>query len=64
MAPINRDSDGDGLSDGDEIYIYGTNPLKADTDGGGVPDGWEVAHGLKPRDPADDTAPVINGVRQ
>jgi hypothetical protein len=62
--PNNRDSDGDGLSDGDEIYIYGTNPLKADTDGGGVPDGREVAHGLKPRDPADDTAPVINGVRQ
>ncbi len=36
------DSDGDGLSDWDEINIYGTDPFKADTDEDGVSDGDEV----------------------
>lgn len=35
------DSDGDGLSDADEIQYYGTNPHHADTDGDGVLDGAE-----------------------
>jgi thrombospondin type 3 repeat protein len=37
------DTDGDGLSDADEIAIYGTNPTKADSDGDGIADGAEVA---------------------
>lgn len=36
------DSDGDGLSDYDEIHIYGTDPYKADTDGDGLSDYAEV----------------------
>ncbi|MEM2419894.1 MAG: thrombospondin type 3 repeat-containing protein [Candidatus Bathyarchaeia archaeon] len=40
---FNRDSDGDGLSDGVEIKVFLTNPLKRDTDGDGVDDGHEVA---------------------
>jgi len=36
------DSDGDGLSNYDEIVTYGTNPNLADTDGDGIPDGDEV----------------------
>ena len=32
------DTDGDGLSDSDEINTYGTDPNKADTDGDGVGD--------------------------
>jgi hypothetical protein len=42
------DSDGDGLSDSDEVYIYGTDPLKADTDGDGRSDGEEVMAGTNP----------------
>lgn len=42
------DSDGDGLSDLDEILIHGTDPFNPDTDGDGMPDGWEVLHGLDP----------------
>lgn len=42
------DSDGDGLSDSDEINIYKTDPYKADTDGDGIPDGVEVAQGTNP----------------
>ena len=36
------DSDGDGLSDQDEIAVHGTDPNLADTDGDGLSDGAEV----------------------
>jgi Bacterial TSP3 repeat len=42
------DSDGDGLSDDDEINIYHTNPLLYDTDGDGIGDGVEVKVGTNP----------------
>ncbi len=48
LNPLTNDTDGDGLTDYDEIFIYHTNPLLADTDGDGIPDGWEVQHGLNP----------------
>jgi hypothetical protein len=50
--PHNPDTDGDGLSDGDEVNIYHTNPLVADTDGDGIPDGVEIANGTDPLNPA------------
>ena len=50
--PHNADTDGDGLSDGDEVNIYHTNPLVADTDGDGIPDGVEIANGTDPLNPA------------
>jgi len=40
--PDNPDTDGDGLSDGDEVNRYTTSPLKADSDGDGLNDGDEV----------------------
>jgi hypothetical protein len=49
--PFNPDSDGDGLSDGDEVSRYHTNPLLADTDGDGLRDGLEVRTGSDPLDP-------------
>ena len=39
------DTDGDGLSDGEEVTVLGTNPISADTDGDGLPDGEEVIAG-------------------
>jgi hypothetical protein len=42
------DSDGDGLSDEDEVNLYHTNPNNPDTDGDGMPDGWEVNQGFNP----------------
>ena len=38
----NPDSDADGLTDGDEVNVYATNPLEADSDGDGFSDGSEV----------------------
>ncbi len=46
--PNNPDTDGDGLSDGDEVLIWKTNPLNSDTDGDGYPDGKEVRNGYNP----------------
>ncbi|HUN65033.1 MAG TPA: OmpA family protein [Bacteroidota bacterium] len=40
--PHNADTDGDGLSDGDEVNKYKTDPLKADSDGDGLSDGDEI----------------------
>lgn len=46
-----EDSDGDGLTNAQEINTYGTNPLNAFTSGDGLPDGWQVYYGLNPLDP-------------
>lgn len=44
----NWDSDGDELSDGDEVIIWKTNPLNPDTDGDTYKDGAEVRGGYSP----------------
>ena len=41
-ASDTKDSDGDGLTDWDEINVYFTDPASADTDGDGWTDGKEV----------------------
>jgi hypothetical protein len=40
---VTQDTDGDGLSDGNEVYEFFTNPLVNDTDGDGLLDGEEIA---------------------
>jgi hypothetical protein len=42
------DTDGDGLSDDDEVNIYGTDPLKYDSNCNGLGDGVEVRMGTDP----------------
>jgi len=49
----NPDLDGDGITNDDEINIYGTDPNNPDTDGDGVNDGDEIANGSDPLDPCD-----------
>ncbi len=42
------DSDNDGLTDYDEVYVYGTDPYNPDSDGDGYSDGIEVYYGSDP----------------
>jgi len=51
--PHNPDTDGDGLTDGEEVLIYGTDPLDPDTDDDTITDGDEVDTGSDPTDPTD-----------
>ena len=53
FGPDGRDPDGDGLTNYQEIVVYGTDPNLADTDGDGVLDGYEVQTGHSPLDPLD-----------
>ncbi len=45
---LNWDTDGDGLSDGDEVLIWKTNPLNSDTDTDGYTDSEEIRNGYSP----------------
>jgi hypothetical protein len=51
------DSDGDNLTDYDELFVYYTNPKNADTDEGGVDDGQEITLGENPNIFTDDVLP-------
>lgn len=46
-----RDTDGDGLSDYDELYVYKTSPYLEDTDSDGISDKQEIAQGTDPACP-------------
>ncbi len=54
------DTDGDGLSDTDEINLYGTNPFLADTDKDGLRDGEEVTYWENAWDADDDGDGITN----
>ena len=56
------DSDGDGLSDYDEIHVYGTDPNNPDTDGDGLSDGEEVlTYKTDPLNPDTDGDGLTDG---
>ncbi len=54
--PDAADSDTDGLDDGEEVNVYGTDPLDADSDGDGDADGFEVVAGTDPNDVRSSSA--------
>lgn len=43
-----KDTDSDGLTDYDELYVYGSSPYLMDTDGDGYTDLTEVTNGTNP----------------
>jgi len=47
-----KDTDGDGLTDWDELNIYGTSPYLEDSDSDGIPDKEEIEAGADPNCPA------------
>ena len=50
-AWANLDCDSDGLSNGEEVNNYGTDPRNEDTDGDGYSDPVEIREGSDPTDP-------------
>ena len=64
--PFDCDTDGDGLTDGEEVHAHGTSPVKRDSDGDGQDDAAEQAAGTDPMDPQSRFAaamgPVVPGV--
>lgn len=61
LRVLQGDADNDGLSDGDEINIFLTDPLDWDSDADGIGDGDEVARGTDPNN-AGDTPPAATWV--
>src|SRR5207247_2287959 len=60
--PRNADTDGDGLTDGQEVHNVHTNPSKADTDGDGLTDGAEIGvYGTDPLKADTDGGGVNDG---
>lgn len=59
---MERDSDGDQLSDYDEIYVYETDPLQPDTDSDGLTDYDEsFVHGTNPTEADTDSDGISDG---
>jgi Lysozyme like domain/Bacterial TSP3 repeat/NlpC/P60 family len=48
LDPADPDTDGDGITDGYELIVLGTNPDLADSDFDGIDDGLELSYGLDP----------------
>ena len=56
----NPDTDRDDLSDYDEIYVYGTDPLNPDSDGDTLSDGDDVLLGFSPILPDTDYNGILD----
>lgn len=61
--PSNPDTDGDGITDGDEVHEYYTNPLKVDSDDDGLTDYEELfRYNTNPLDPDTDSDGLYDSV--
>lgn len=59
--PKNPDTDDDGVSDGDEVDVYRSDPLNLDTDGDTLYDGGELVYGTGILDPDSDGDGLSDG---
>ena len=58
--PLLADTDGDGLSDYEEIVTYSTDPADEDSDNDSCKDGWEIYYGYDPNDYSDGALDLDN----
>ncbi|MET0425452.1 MAG: transglycosylase SLT domain-containing protein [Actinoplanes sp.] len=61
LDPLRADTDGDNLTDAQEMVTYRTDGRKADTDGDSLNDAFELAQGLDPRSPDSDSDGHLDG---
>jgi cell wall-associated NlpC family hydrolase len=61
LDPLRADTDGDNLTDAQEMVTYKTDGRKADTDSDGLNDAFELAQGLDPRSPDSDADGHMDG---
>jgi cell wall-associated NlpC family hydrolase len=61
LDPLRADTDGDNLSDAQELIVYGTDARLADTDGDQLNDAFELAQGLNPLSPDTDADGHLDG---
>ena len=59
--PFKADTDGDTLTDYQEINEYSTNPRKYDTDDDGINDGAEILNSLNPNNPDTNGNGILDG---
>ena len=64
LEDLSGDTDGDGLTDWDEIFRYDTDPNQSDTDGDGLSDAAEVLAGSNPLDADEDGDGIPDGIPQ
>lgn len=58
------DSDRDGISDFDEVTLYGTDPFIADSDNDGFNDGVEILNGYNPLDSAPQVSVIYESPKE
>ena len=63
-SKITNDTDGDNLSDREEVKTWKTNPLKADTDGDGYNDGEEIKTLNDPKVPGGKLLDLNRAIQQ
>jgi cell wall-associated NlpC family hydrolase len=61
LDPMRADTDGDNLTDAQEMVTYHTDGRKADSDGDGLNDAFELAQGLDPTSPDSDSDGHMDG---
>ncbi|MCA9359761.1 hypothetical protein KC850_01850 [Candidatus Kaiserbacteria bacterium] len=59
-----KDTDGDGISDFDELNLYQTDPASPDTDNDGINDGIEIMKGFNPRDEKPEALIVFESPKE
>lgn len=59
-----KDTDEDGITDFDEVHIYGTDPLVADSDNDGFLDGIEILGGYNPNDATPEASVAYESPRE